>query len=137
MRDHRRTTLATAICLLWLLSNACAFNSDKSDLRPIGPTVKADILIYFDSNLSQEEINDFTQNVLSRPDPKGRGYDLAPGIRTRLTLRAVEGHEGIAVTFFPDATNEQRQELMRAIKASKLVYKVLENVAPDSIKTLE
>jgi hypothetical protein len=57
MADHLRTTLVTAICLLRVLSNACLFNSDKSDLRPIGPTVKADILIYFDSNLSQEKIN--------------------------------------------------------------------------------
>jgi hypothetical protein len=137
MRDHIRTTLATAICLLGLLSNACPFNSDKSDLRPIGPTVEADILIYFDSDLSHEEINGFHQNVLSRPDPEGRGYDLAPGVRTVLKLRAVEGHEGIAVTFFPYATNEQRQDLMRAIKESQLVYKVLENVAPDSIKTLK
>jgi hypothetical protein len=52
-------------------------------------------------------------------------------------LRAVEGHEGIAVTFFPDATNEQRQKLMKAIKESQFVYKVLANVAPDSIKTLD
>jgi hypothetical protein len=137
MRDHLRTILATAICLLGLLSNACPFKSDKSDLRPIGPTVEADILIYFDSGLSHEDVNDFIKNVLSRPDPEGRGYELAPGVRTRLRLRAVEGHEGIAVTFFPEATNEQRQDLMKAIKESQLVYKVLENVAPDSIKTLK
>jgi hypothetical protein len=104
---------------------------------PIGPTVKADILVYLNSNLSHEEVNAFIKTVLSRPDPEGRGYDLAPGVRTRLALRAVEGHEGIALTFFPNASQEQREELLRSIKASPLVYRVLENTTPDSVKTLK
>ena len=101
MRNHLRTTLATAICLLGLLSNACPFNSDKSDPRPIGPTVKADILIYFKRGIPPEESNHFEKSVLSRPHPEGRGDYNAPGVQTILAIRAVEGHEGIAVTFFP------------------------------------
>jgi hypothetical protein len=137
MRDNLRTTLSTGLCLLGLLSLACPIKSDKNEMVPIGPTVKADILVYLNSNLSHEEVNAFIKTVLSRPDPEGRGYDLAPGVRTRLALRAVEGHEGIALTFFPNASQEQREELLRSIKASPLVYRVLENTTPDSVKTLK
>jgi hypothetical protein len=44
--------------------------------------------------------------------------------------RPVEGHEGFAITFFPDATREQRAELMRAVKQSPVVYKILETERP-------
>jgi hypothetical protein len=130
-----RPTFLSAICILIFLCVACPFSKSPAP-RPIGPAVKADILIYFKRDISSEESNLFIKNVLSRPHPEGRGDYNAPGIQTLLAIRAVEGHEGIAVTFFPNATDEQRQELMRAIKESRLVYKVLENVAPDNIKTL-
>lgn len=138
MRNSFRKVLLSTVCLLGLLSVACPFSkSDNSDVRPIGPTVNADLLIYFNSGLSQDEINAFSKNVLSRPHPEGRGDYLPPGVRTFLRIRAVEGHKGIAITFFPSATYEQRQELITSIKASPLVYRVLENTTPDSVKTLE
>ena len=137
MRDNFRTALLTTSCLLGLLSLACPIKSDKNEMQPIGPTVKADILVYLNSNLSHEEVNTFIRTVLSRPDPEGRGDDLAPGVRTELRLRPVDGHEGIALTFFPNASKEQREELLRSIKASPLVYRVLENTAPDSVTTLK
>jgi hypothetical protein len=104
---------------------------------PIGPTVKADLLVYFKRDLSQGQINDFINNVISIPDREGRGYDLPAGVRTRLRLRPVEGHEGIAITFFPNATKEQREELLSSIKTSPLVFRVLENTIPDNVKSLE
>ena len=137
MRDNLRTVLLTTTCLLGLLSLACPIKSDKNEMVPIGPTVKADILVYLNHNLSHEEVNAFIKTVLSRPHPEGRGDDLAPGVRTRLALRPVEGHEGIALTFFPNASKEQREELLRSIKASPLVYRVLENTTPDSVTTLK
>lgn len=54
-----------------------------------------------------------------------------------LRLHEVEGHAGIAITFFPNATDDQRQELKRSVKASPFVYRVLENTTPESIKTLK
>lgn len=125
-----------AICILAFLCVACPFSKSPHP-RPIGPTVKADVLIYFNRGISPEESNHFVKSVLSRPHPEGRGDYNAPGVQTILAIRIVEGHEGIAVTFFPNATNEQRQELMKAIRESQLVYKVLENVSPDSVKTLK
>ncbi len=138
MRNRFPTVLLSASFLLGLLGAACPFGqSDSSDLRPLGPTIKADFLIYFNRDLSQDEINTFTKSILSRPHPEGRGDDLAPGVRTRLRIRDVEGHPGIAITFFANATDKQRHDLFKSIKASPQVYKVLENTTPDSVKTLK
>lgn len=137
MSNKYRKLLLSATCLVSLLSIACPFKTGNSELRPIGPTVEADLLIYLNSGLSHEQINDFSKNILSRPDPEGRGHRNPPGVRTLLRIPTVEEHQGIAITFFPNATKEQREELMRSIKASPLVYRVLENTAPDSVKTLK
>lgn len=136
MRDTVATSLLLAVFLLGLLNVACPFRK-SNEMEPIGPTLKADILIYFNSGLTQEEINAFSMDVLSRPHPEGRGYYLPPGVRTFLRLRKVEGHDGIAITFFPNATNQQREELKKTIKASPLVYAVIENEAPDDVRTLK
>ena len=138
MRNHFRTILSLAICVLSLLSIACPFStSDNSNLQPVGPDLRADLLIYFNRGVSEDEINGFSKAILSRPHPEGRGYISPPGMRTFLSLRRLEGHDGIAITFFPNATDEQRRELKRSIKASPLVFRVLENTTPNSVKTLE
>jgi hypothetical protein len=136
MRNVFRTLSLLVIWLACLISLGCPFDKSVTETRPIGPDLTADLLIYFNINSSQEQINAFQKAVLSRPHPEGRGEYLPPGVRTLLAIGPVEGHEGFAITFFRDATSEQRQELLRAIKSSSLVYKVLENRAPDSVKTL-
>ncbi len=137
-REHKfRLVLFVVTCLCLLVTIACPFSKSENPVLPIGPTVEADLLVYFKSDLSREQINDFIDNVISIPEPEGKGYYLPPGVRTRLRLRPVEGHHGIAITFFPNASEEQREELMKTIKTSPLVFKVLENTAPDSVKTLK
>jgi len=106
-------------------------------MRPIGSDVKADLLIYLNSNASYDEIDAFVKTLLHRADSRGRGYDLAPGVGMLLAIGSVEGHKGYAITFFPDATREQRDELTRAVRQSPVVYKILENRVPDSVNTLQ
>ena len=137
MTKELRALFLSATCVIGFLSIACPLSRSENPVVPVGPDAKADFLIYFHRHLSREQIDAFSKNVLSKPDPQGRGYYSAPGLRTQLRLRAVEGHEGIAITFFPNAPEEQRQELIRSIKASPLVYRVLENTSPDSVKTLK
>jgi hypothetical protein len=105
-------------------------------MEPIGPDVKASFVIYFNSGVTQEQINDFSARVLSRPRADGRGHYLPEGVRTFLRVSAVSGHEAIAITFFPNATAEQRQNLISDVKASPLVYRVIESVAPSDVKNL-
>ena len=105
-------------------------------MQPIGPDVKASFVIYFNRSVTPEQINDFSKNVLSRARSDGRGDHLSEGVRTFLRASSVDGHEAIAITFFPNATAQQRESLIRDVKASPLVYKVLEDVAPDEVKKL-
>ena len=48
-----------------------------------------------------------------------------------------DGHQGYAITFFEGATPEQRERLIAKVKASPLVYKVVEDVAPDDVKKID
>ena len=138
MQNKPRAMFLVCAYLSAVFSTACPFSrSDDPDVRPIGPAVKADILLYFNKGVSDDEINAFSKNVLSKPHPEGRGDYLAPGVRTLLAIGTVEEHQGIALTFFPNASKEQRQELLKSIKASPLVYRVLENRSPNSVKSLE
>jgi hypothetical protein len=103
-------------------------------MEPIGPDVKASFVIYFNGGVTEEQINDFSKRVLSRPRSDGRGDYLPEGVRTFLRASSVDGHEAIAITFFPNATAHERENLIRNVKASSLVYKVLEDVAPADVK---
>src|SRR5258708_37288734 len=120
--------LALAVFTVGLLVPGCSlFRQDK--MLPIGVGVQASLVIYFKVGTSEEQINGFSKEVLSRPDPQGRGVYNPEGVRTFLRLSAVEGHEAIAITFFPNASAEQREKLKSCVTASPLVYKGLENVA--------
>lgn len=105
-------------------------------MRPVGPDVKTDLLIYFKSGVTTTQINAFSKEVLSRPSPNGAGDHLPSGVRTFLRLSPLEGHDGIAITFFPSATKEQREDLKRAVESSSVVHKVLENLAPTDVKNI-
>ena len=127
------TSYLTPFALLALvLGSAC--HRQEMKMEPIGPEVKASFVIYFNSGVTDEQISDFSKRVLSRPRSDGRGDDLPEGVRTFLRASSVEGHEAIAITFFPNATAQQRESLIWAVKASSLVYKVLEDVAPADVK---
>lgn len=137
VRVSSRAALLFAVHLLGLLSLACPFDrSGDSNMRPIGPEVRASLVLYFKKDVTRDQTIAFYDEVLSRPDPEGRGHDHPPGVQSTL-LVSTQGHEGYALTFFPNATEEQRRSLRDAIKASPLVYKVFENVSPADIKILD
>jgi hypothetical protein len=125
--------------LIWVIAFmlfAAACDRPDERMYPIGPGVKASFVIYFNTGVTQEQINNFSEHVLSRPRADGRGADHREGVRTFLRLSSVQGHEAIAITFFPSATTEQRSTLIQDVKASSVVYKVLEDVVPADIKKL-
>ncbi len=128
--------IAAAICFV-LLNLACPFNKRQEKMEPVGPGVRADLLIYFKAGATDAETNLFYKDVLSVPRSEGRGYDNPPGVRTVLRLSEVQGHEGVAVTFFPAAPKEQRENLKRLGQSSSLVYKILENAMPANVKRLD
>lgn len=120
---------------LVFLQSGCPFH--KNEMRSIGPEVKASLVIYFKPGVTNEQIEDFWHRVLSIKDPEGRGYSHRPGIRDISRISSVQGHEAIALTFFPNATSEQRETVVRDVKSSPIFYKVLENIAPAEVKTID
>jgi hypothetical protein len=109
--------------------------AEKLEMVPIGPDVKADLVIFFNLDATHDQIETFWQETLSAKSNKG--YMTRPGIREILRLLPVQDHEAIAVTFFPNATPAQRDDVKARVKSSPLVYKVLEDVVPQDIKSIE
>jgi len=104
---------------------------------PIGPDVQANFVVYFKPGVTEQQISNFWKNVLSYPDPEGRGHYHRDGVGTILRVYpALEGHEAVAVSFFANATQAQREEIKRDIDVSPIVFKVLENVAPADVEKL-
>ena len=122
---------------LGLLVSACPLQK-RNEMHPIGPGVKASLVIYFKAGVTEQEIEKFLHEALTYPDPEGRGRYHKNGVGTLLRVYPpVQGHEAIAVTFLETATETQRREIKSATAASILVYKVLENVAPSDVKKIE
>jgi len=109
--------------------------AEKQGMVPIGPDVKADLVIFFKLEATHDQIETFWQETLSVKSNKG--YWSRPGIREILRLLPVQNHEGVAVTFFPNATPAERDDIKARVKSSPLVYRVLEDVVPLDIKSLE
>jgi hypothetical protein len=104
-------------------------------MYPIGPSVKADLVVFFKSDATDGQIYNFATRTIS--DPKDGGDWPLPGIQTTLHLLAIDGHEGEAITFFPEATEAQRKYVRSRIDSSPIVFKVMENVVPSGIKKVQ
>ena len=125
-----------AIAFSGLGSSRCS--SEHEDKRiPFGPEVKADLLIYFNTEVTDEQISTFWNETLSKPHPSGRGTYPRDGVSEIVAVfPPLEEHEAIAVRLFPNATQGQREEIKAAVTSSPIVYRVLENVAPSEVKAL-
>ena len=102
----------------------------------MGPDVTADLIVYFKADVTPEQIEGFWNGVLSYTTPDGH-QSLRPGVGRLSRVESVEGHEGIAIIFFWQAWDAERAQLRRGIDASPLVFTVLENIAPQDVKTLK
>jgi hypothetical protein len=115
--------------------SACPFR--KNEMRPVGPEVKHDLVIFFKVGVSNQQVEEFFDEILARRNPTGTGFRLRAGIREYSREHPVDGHEAVSISFFPSATVEERETVMRDVKSSPIVYRVLENVAPADVKKLE
>lgn len=123
------------ILTVGLLQLACPHA--QQPMRAVGPEVKASLVIYFNSGVTNAQVNTFWKEVLSRPDPAAKGYYHRKGVGDIGRTSSVQGHEGISISFFPDATKEEREEVIHDIISSPIVYKVLRDIAPADVKELD
>jgi len=66
--------------------------------------------------------------------PANGQHGHRPGISSILKV-SVQQHVGYAVTFFANATAEQRSQVKADMRASPAVLKVFENIAPQDIES--
>lgn len=117
-----------------LLMLACP--SHKERVRSLGPEVVSDLVIFFNRDVTHQQIEDFWSYTLSEPDT-GRGRPLRAGIADIAKIQAVQGHDGVSVSFFPNAAKEQKDAIEKDVRLSPLVYKVLKDTAPADVKKVE
>ncbi len=84
-------------------------------------------VIVFKEGTTNKQVNDFWQTVMSLNRDDGRGYSHLPGVRTMTRLQSQNGREAIGFSFFPNATEEQKQFVFAKVKSSPMVYQFLEN----------
>lgn len=134
----RRTSFLGTVILLSLVfvTTIGCFSSSSSMPRSVfGPDMTTDLVVYLNADVTNDEINSFWENIIADTDEKGS--HLLPGIGFAGRTRSVQDHPAIAIRFFPDITESERDLIMSRINSSPLVFKVLENVAPSEVESLD
>lgn len=106
-------------------------------MYPIGPGVSANIVIYFRTDVNDAQIESFLRDTLMQQTADHRGFDHRDGLGTILRVQDVEEHKAVAITFLRNATQNQREHLKSEIQNSPIVFKLLENVVPKDVKSIE
>jgi hypothetical protein len=99
-----------------------------------GQNHTVDMIIYFHKNVTQDEINYFNHNIIATTNPNNPSeFDLLPELSGTMSTSSEDGHDGIAIWFWPDVTKEERLQIKRILLSYPYVYNVLENVAPSDV----
>ena len=131
------TRILISLVALWVSLATVACPSHEERIRSLGPDVSADLVIFFNHDVTPQQIENFWRDTLSKPHAEGRGHDHRDGVSQIARIVAVQGHEGISVSFFASATETQREAVERDVRSSPLVYKVLKDIAPVDVKKIE
>jgi hypothetical protein len=85
-------------------------------VRLKGPNDKVELVFFYKKGTSYEEKQFFENNILHKPDPDGKGYDLQQGVSGEFFVRNSD-YEGYAIEFYPNVTPEQREQLKKVIES--------------------
>lgn len=116
-------------------STSCNRNVDEGKKR-IGPDVEASFVIYFRTGTTDKDINEFRDTYLytKRADGRGDQNRYNTGSYLALLPQQANGHEAIAITFTPTATEAEIQDARDKISSAPIVLKIFENMPPNQIK---
>lgn len=119
--------LILSICVL---TSVCARQQKIDDeLVKSGPNLKAPIAFYFKKGTTYEEIESFRENVIGVRHPEGRGYGYINGILGTYTI-TTQDYKGYVLD---EIDEEERENVLKAINSSPLIYRVFENVVPNEL----
>jgi hypothetical protein len=96
----------------------------NEQMTPIIPEVSN--LVVFKKDATHEQIENFWAIPLSRPGVSGVGRNPA-----------IQGYENISFSFFSNATEAQREDVIQAVKSSPIVYKLMENVSTSQVDKVD
>lgn len=103
----------------------------------IGSDMPKGLIIVFKKQTSQEQIEQFNREILSKPHPEGKGEYSADGTCVFTRPPEIQGYDIVQIRFCPDSTDEQQAQLKANVLASPFVYKVFDDVKPSEIKNID
>jgi len=103
------------------------------DIKPETTPAKYSLVVYFNEGVSENQINDFVQEKFFLPKDD-KGFSFQKGIYAYTRVTPVQNHQAVAINISDES---ERENIKARIKASPFVYKVLENVNPNEVKTVE
>ena len=132
----KKLILIVTICFVSFGFQLRGCKSQDDRINVMSPDVGAELVFFFKKGTTSDEIFQFGRTIIGIPNPNNNtGYSSLPGMMTVVRV-IVNGYEGEAINFQPDATKEQKAFVKKRVSESPLVYKVYENIVPDEIKDL-
>ena len=123
----RKLVLIIGVCFFsfgFQLQGCQAQQQEDVRINEMSPEAPAELVVFFKKETDWKQILEFDRTVLA-----------APGIMTVVKVD-LDGFEGKAINFQPDATKEEKGFLKKRVLESPLVYKIYENVIPNEITDL-
>lgn len=99
-----------------------------------GPQVRASLVIVLKSGLTDDDVETFRRDALQITSSNEGERKYLAGVSQYLRVPAIGRHEAIALTFQEDISKAEREEVIRRVNSSPLVFKVYEDIAPADIK---
>jgi hypothetical protein len=132
----KKLILITAICFASFGFQLSSCQTQQDDrMIEMGPDVHADLVCFFKKGTTADQILEFHRTVIGIPDSKGSGHWVLPGMGSVVKI-IINGFDGEAINFQPDATAEQKAFVKKRVSDSPLIYKIYENVVPNRIRDL-
>lgn len=96
------------------------------------------MVVYFKAGVTDDQITKFLGDLHFVLALRHRLIEVEREICNLLRIYpALQKHERIALTFCEGTAREDRENIRQAIKSSPLVYKVLENIAPVEVRSID
>jgi hypothetical protein len=125
------------LLLLPIVLLGCTQPQPEKPREITGINYSANLLIFFKLDATDDQIMYFWDEVLGTPRKDGRGINHKPGINGVTASVSVDGHRSVTVSFWPTATSEEKSRVVRDVMASPIVFKVLTDTVPSSVKSIE
>jgi hypothetical protein len=121
----------SSLCGLVAIAGCLARDREPPQVT-YSPNEPQEIVVVFDSGITQADVNKFNLEELHRYE-SGRGYESRFPLQMVALARGADERPLLVLRLQPDATPDQRKSLDSALRASRIVNRVLHDTAPASV----